>query len=175
MGYLKRTVVPFLNNKDNIYGSLSCTIFTPESKGKVSNRKELQQAIASLQYGSICINQLSLFGYFSATGGGLWGGHFLESRSQSGDGFVGDQFELAENDSNAKVVIYGPPLEEKPQLDLAKTPPAIVLGILLELTCAPNVTRGIIGALSLIASNRLYHSVIFACGWTILCNLRIEC
>jgi hypothetical protein len=31
--YLLKTVIPFLNNKDNIFGSLSCSIYTPVSKG----------------------------------------------------------------------------------------------------------------------------------------------
>merc|ERR1712176_989858 len=150
--YLKKTVVPFLNNKDNIYGSLSCSIFTPKSKGELSSRKELQEVFASLQYTSICVNQVGMFGYLSAVQGGLWGGHFLEKRGQSGDGFIGDQFGLAENDFNAKAIVYGPSLEEKPQLDLAKPPPAIVMDILLELTCTPNIIRGVIGAVSLVAS-----------------------
>jgi len=146
--YLAKTVVPFLNNKDNIYGSLSCTIFTPESKGKMNDSKglqHLQQAIATLQYGCICINQIGIFGYFSAVRGGVWGGHPHEEHGQSGNGFIGDLYGLVEKDRHAKVVVYGPSLENKPQFDLADNPPAILFDILMELTCTPSIMSGIIG------------------------------
>ena len=49
--YLAKTAVPFLNNKDNIFGSLSCSIFTPFDCDHVS----LQSALAALQYGAIVV------------------------------------------------------------------------------------------------------------------------
>ena len=72
--YLSRIVVPFLNDKDSIFGSLSCSIYTPSSKGKIAgDRRGLQRALASLQYGCVAVNQWNALGYFTASMGGMWG------------------------------------------------------------------------------------------------------
>jgi acyl-CoA reductase-like NAD-dependent aldehyde dehydrogenase len=158
--YLVKKVVPFLNNKENIFGSLSCSIFTPASKGKVSVRKGMQSALAALQYGGVSVNQWNMFGYFTAIKGGMWGGHQLETLSQSGNGKIGDLYGII-GTKNAKSVVYGPPLVSKPMFDLASSPPGIIFEILLEFACSPSVFRGIISALKLVAQRSFYGFVSF--------------
>ena len=80
----------------------------------------------------------------------MWGGHALESRSQSGSGAIGDLYGII-GDRTAKVVVYGPPLASRPMFDLASTPPAIVFDVLMEYTCSPTVLAGTINALWLVA------------------------
>ena len=115
--YLAKTA-PFVNDKDNIFGSLSCSVFTPLSKGKTYDRKGLQSALAALLYGGIGVNQCNMIGYVTAVKGGKWGGHPLEKLGQSGNGHVGDQYGIV-GSKNAKAVVYGPSLENKPLFDLA--------------------------------------------------------
>lgn len=88
--YLSKAVVPFLNNKDNIFGSLVCSIYTPASKGNAHDRPSLQSALKNLQYGSICVNAATVLGYVAAMNGGVWGGNQLERRGESGNGHIGD-------------------------------------------------------------------------------------
>ena len=108
--YLAKTAVPFVNDKDNIFGSLSCSVFTPLSKGKTSDRKGLQSALAALLYGSIGVNQCNAFGYITIAKGGKWGGHPLEKLGQRGNCHVGDQYGIV-GSKHAKAVVYGPSLE----------------------------------------------------------------
>lgn len=151
-GYLANTVVPFLNDKENIYGSLSCTIHTPTSKGSFK-REGLQAALAALRYGCVAINQWSLLGYSAAARGGVWGGHPLEALGQSGDGCVGDQYGIV-GDDVGKVVVYGPPLEAKPiiPLDNASPPPVIVLDVFRAVICSDGVAKGVARALALVVA-----------------------
>lgn len=157
--FLAKTVVPFLNNKDNIFGSLSCSIFTPKSKGSYE-RKALQIVLAALNYGAIAINQMNLFGYSTAAKGGVWGGHPLETIGQSGNGNVGDLFGIIGN-KTAKVVVYGPSLESKPVLDLSKPTPPIVLDIVREFTCTDSIVRGMVRALVMVITRSLYEAMSY--------------
>ncbi|KAL3783640.1 hypothetical protein ACHAW5_007424 [Stephanodiscus triporus] len=153
--YLVSTVVPFLNDKGNIFGSLSCSIFTPASKGDVRERRGMRNALAALQYGGVSINQWNALGYFTAISGGMWGGHRLEKLSQSGNGTIGDLYGII-GDRSAKSVVYGPPLASKPMFDLASPTPAIVFDVLLEFACSPSIFGGLIGALRLVARRSIY-------------------
>ncbi|KAL9185727.1 hypothetical protein ACHAXT_003504 [Thalassiosira profunda] len=144
--YLAKTAVPFVNNKGNIFGSLSCSVFTPVSKGKTYEREGLQSALAELQYGGISVNQWNLFGYLAAMKGGMWGGHPKEKLGQSGNGYIGDLYGVI-GEKDAKVVVYGPSLTNKPLFDLANNPPPIVLDVLTEIACAPN---GLVGTASVL-------------------------
>lgn len=160
--YLAKTAVPFLNNKDNIFGSLSCSVFTPASKGKAyEDRKGLQSALASLRYGATCVNQSNLFGYLTATKGGIWAGHPMETLGQSGNGHIGDLYGIIGNSKHAKSVLYGPSLENKPMFDLANNPPAIVFDVLMELTCTPSLLTGMMGALKLVMTRSVYGLVSY--------------
>ena len=155
--YLANEVVPFLNNKENIFGSLSCSLFTPNSKGE---REALQKVLSTLNYGTIAINQMNLFGYTASTKGGIWGGHSLETIGQSGNGNIGDLFGIIGN-STAKVVVYGPLLESKPILDNASPPPPIVLDIVREFICTDNILKGMGNALSMVFSRTFYGAISY--------------
>lgn len=162
--YLLKTVIPFLNNKDNIFGSLSCSIYTPVSKGKEYTRKGLQNALSKLQYGSISVNQLNLFGYFTAAKGGMWGGHKLETKCQSGNGNIGDLYGII-GDKIGKAIVYGPSLENKPLFDLANNPPAIVFDVLMEIACAPGFITGMARILKMFVTKTVYGIVSYIPGW----------
>ncbi len=158
--YLANTAVPFLNDKDNIFGSLSCSICTPISKGIVRDRAGLRSALSALRYGAICVNQWNALGYFSATRGGTWGGHRPEDRMQSGNGMIGDLYGIIGDGGWGKSVVYGPPLSSRPAFDLASQPPAIVFEVLLELTCSPTTFRGMVRAMMLVGGDRRTHSFL---------------
>ena len=97
--YLLNTAIPFLNEKENIYGSLCCTLIYPEKEdGEVKD-----MAIAMLKYGTVAVNTLTAFGYFSIPLGGRWGAHPLDLRGQSGRGFIGNHFNIPNVD---KTVVY---------------------------------------------------------------------
>jgi len=166
--YLAKTVVPFLNDKDNIFGSLSCSIFTPLSKGKPDERPGLQSALASLQYGAIGVNQTNLFGYFGAVKGGKWGAHPGDRTGQSGNGLIGDQFEII-GDKAAKTVVYGPSLETKPMLDLAMVPPPIVMDVLMEFKCSPSLVRGMFNAWKLVVTRSIFGIISYTPFASLFC------
>ena len=65
--YLAKTA-PFVNDKDNIFGGLSCSVFTPLSKGKTYDRKGLKSALAALLHGSIGVNQCNISGIYVVSG-----------------------------------------------------------------------------------------------------------
>ena len=153
--FLVNAIVPFLNNKENIYGSLSCSVFTPKSKGTHEERDTLQNFLATLNYGTIAVNQMNLFGYTCSTKGGIWGGHVLEKLGQSGNGNIGDLFGIVAKNT-AKCVVYGPPLETKPMLDNANPPPPIVFDVLVEFICSDSILKGMARASILVFGRMLY-------------------
>ena len=157
--YLADAVVPFLNDKGNIFGSLSCSIFTPKSKGSYE-RESLQKVLSTLNYGTVAINQMNLFGYTSAVRGGIWGGHSLETLGQSGNGNIGDAFGIVGNNA-AKVVVYGGSLESKPVLDNASPPPPVVLDIVREIVCTDSILKGIGNALALVVRRTFYGTICY--------------
>lgn len=162
--FLTKTAVPFLNNKDNIFGSLSCSIYTPVSKGKeYSTSKGFQSALATLEYGGIGVNQLNLLPYTTATKGGMWGGHKNETLGQSGTGNIGDLYGII-GDKVGKVVVYGPSLENKPMFDSANNPPNIVLDVLMELTCSPNAFTFMLRAFKLVVTRSAYGIISYIPG-----------
>eukprot|EP00984_Skeletonema_dohrnii_P021003 scaffold10383_cov120-Skeletonema_dohrnii-CCMP3373.AAC.6 len=155
--YLANVVVPFLNNKDNIFGSLSCSVFTPKSKGSY---ERLQEVLSTLNYGTVAINQMNLFGYTASAKGGIWGGHSLETLGQSGNGNIGDLFGII-GENTAKVVVYGPSLETKPPLDNASPPPTVVLDIVREFVCTDSILKGMGNALALVISRTFYGTLSY--------------
>ncbi|KAL7507229.1 hypothetical protein ACHAXN_004443 [Cyclotella atomus] len=162
--YLANVAVPFLNNKENIFGSLSCSIFIPKSKGPSYHESEpFQKVLSALNYGSIAINQMSLFGYTASTKGGIWGGHSLETLGQSGNGNIGDLYGIiGDGDCTAaKVVLYGPSLETKPLLDNSSPPPPVVLDVIRELICTDSIMKGVGKALVLICRRMFYAGISY--------------
>lgn len=132
--YLLKTAIPFVNNKENIYGSLSCVLLKPINQ----ETSILKKAIASLTYGSVCVNIWSLYGYNASVHGGTWGGHRLEQKGQSGTGYIGNAFLIPNVD---KTVVYGPPLSTAPALDLRKTVPTVVFNVLSQIKVAKSYSH----------------------------------
>lgn len=157
--YLANVVVPYLNDKGNIFGSLSCSVYTPKSKGSY-DREALQKVLSTLNYGTVAINQMNLFGYTSALRGGIWGGHSFETLGQSGNGNIGDLFGIIGNNTG-KVVVYGPPLESKPVIDNASPPPPVVLDIVREFVCTDSILKGMGNALALVVRRTFYGTISY--------------
>ena len=123
-------------------------------------RDTLQTFLATLNYGTIAVNQMNLFGYTSLTKGGMWGGHSLEKLGQSGNGNVGDLFGIVGNNA-AKCVVYGPSLETKPMLDNASPLPPIVFDVLCEFICSGSILKGMARASILVFSRVLYGTLSY--------------
>lgn len=111
-------------NSDQIYGSLSCSLFFPKDIPK----KLINKCISNINYGTIAINIWSLFGYTAATLGGTWGGYY--KNLQSGRGRIGNLFE---NPEVTKTIIKNNSLENM-QIDFSTLPPTFLLDLLFALT-----------------------------------------
>jgi hypothetical protein len=135
--YMEERVAPFINDKDKIFGTLSCTLLWPKSiaeQGGGKSDKGLTKAIACLQYGTVAVNVWSAYGYISLFYGGAWGGHPRDRLRQSGSGKVGNQFGLPIE----KTIIYGPSLSTPPLIDKKKSPPAIIIDCLHAVSASPS-------------------------------------
>lgn len=86
--YLLGKAVPFVNNKDNIYGSLSCSLVYP----KTYDLAIVQEATGALNYGCIGLNTWTVYGYLGISVGGTWGGSKFDTTGQSGRGSIGNLF-----------------------------------------------------------------------------------
>ena len=75
----------------------------------------------------------------------------VDDESEAGNGCIGDQYGII-GGKDAKVVVYGPSLTNKPLFDLANIPPAIVLDVLTEIACAPNGLAGTANVLMMVAT-----------------------
>ena len=84
--YLLDKAVPFVNNKDNIYGSLSCCLVFP----KKYDAKIVREAAGALNYGCVALNTWSFYGYLGLGHGGTWGGSKFDTTGQSGRGMIGN-------------------------------------------------------------------------------------
>jgi hypothetical protein len=137
--YMEETVAPFINDKDKIFGTLSCTLLWPKSiaeQGRGKSDKGLTKAIACLQYGTVAVNVWSVYGFLSVFYGGAWGAHPRDRLRQSGSGKVGNQFGLPIE----KTIIYGPSLSTPPLFDKKKSPPAIILDSLHAFSASPSTS-----------------------------------
>ncbi len=88
--YLNDIAVPFVNNKDNIFGSLSCSLIYP----KRYDKKLIDEATCALNYGCIGLNTWTGYGYFSICAGGTWGANKFDKTGESGNSYVGNLFEI---------------------------------------------------------------------------------
>ncbi len=111
-------------NSDQIYGSLSCSLFFPQDMPK----ELIDKCISNINYGTIAINVWSLFGYTAATLGGTWGGYY--KNAQSGRGRIGN---LLEHPEVTKTIIKNNSLENM-QVDFSTLPPTFLLDLLFALT-----------------------------------------
>jgi len=121
--YLNSVVVPFLNNKSNIFGSLSCSLIVPSS---LTHSESTQKAIASLKYGSIAVNSTGFFAYFARSRGGVWGAHPHDITGQSGNSMIGNQYDLP---GVEKTVVYGMDLRIRSVVSM-HLPPTIFIDIM---------------------------------------------
>ena len=129
--YLLQAAIPFVNDKDRIFGSLSCSLIVPD--GLAQSESALRKAIAPLLYGTVAVNCWSVFGYSAMCNGAVWRGHAREPLRQSGNGFIGNHFEIPHAE---KTVVYGTPLSRAPLIDKKKPPPAVVLDAMSEFALA---------------------------------------
>lgn len=113
--YVAGTAAPFVN--DEVMGSLSCILLAPALFGHTA----VEQAISLLNYGSVCTNAPTFFGYTFMLNGGVWGAHATDAEMRSGTGVMGNHYGFS---GVQKAVVFGPPLEKA--MDLATLPPAIV-------------------------------------------------
>ena len=100
INYAQNVLGPFLNNKNNIYGSLSCTLMSPNSV----NATVVEAVVASLRYGTVTVNCGTFMGYIAMTEGCVWGAHCEDYSRQSGNGYIGNP--LAVNGVD-RTVVYG--------------------------------------------------------------------
>jgi len=135
--YLNTVAVPFLNNKENIFGSLSCILFAPAS----FDPKKVSIAVESLEYGTIALNTPNLIGWIAASAGAFWGAHPSAPGRESGAGLCGNQFKVS---SPAKTVVQGPSLATAPAFDGAKPPPKLILDALSTMDCSNSTLVGIL-------------------------------
>jgi len=147
--YLENVVVPFLNNKENIYGSLSCMMFAPQSFFLEKNTDDvLDKTIAHLNYGTVAVNTLSLLGYMAALEGGMWGGHYKELNHQSGYGCIGNLYGIEEQPS--KSVVRGPPLLQSPVFDGGAKLPVLLIDGMHVITTSKSTIGAVLGVLQML-------------------------
>jgi len=130
INYAQNVLGPFLNNKDNIYGSLSCALMSPASV----NATAVEYTVASLKYGTVAVNCATFMGYEAMAEGAVWGAHCEDKSRQSGHGYVGNVFGVERVD---RTVVYGPPLTKAP-LGSPSAMPAILFDVIHAMTCAPS-------------------------------------
>jgi len=134
--YLIETVAPFLNDKSKNYGTLSCTLFVPESQDKTVT----ELSVSALNYGTVAVNSWSVAGYTSISQGGVWGAHPSDTQGQSGSGYIGNLYNISHV---SKGIIYGPGLSKEP-LFTEKLPPAILIDAVHAVTCSTTTWKGML-------------------------------
>ena len=134
--YLNSVAIPYVNNKENIFGSLSCGLITPTAY----DSKKLDRAIESLEYGTVGVNTFNVFGWIAATKGAVWCAHPLAPSRESGSGFIGNQFRVSRP---AKTVVRGSSIADTVLLDSAKPPPTILIDALYLMDCSSTTLMGI--------------------------------
>jgi hypothetical protein len=133
--YISKVVSPFLNDKENIYGTLSCSVIA----SALVDAATVQSGVSSLRYGTVAVNCPTLLGYAGMVAGGVWGAHPSDKGRQSGHGFIGNAFGLSRVE---KTVVHGPPLTTAPLLDGSKQPPPVVMDAMHAVTCSPSKLIG---------------------------------
>lgn len=141
--YLNSVAVPFVNNKTNIFGSLSMCLIAPGS----FDVKELDRAVEVIEYGTIGVNCQNFLGFLASLSGGVWCAHPSASGRESGAGVNGNQFRIA---APAKSVVRGPSLEKNSVFDGANTPPQIVIEAMYTMDCSSTTLVGIVRILYLL-------------------------
>jgi len=120
--FLMNSAVPFVNDKENIYGSLSCSIVYP----KKYNFNVIKEATADLNYGCVALNTWSFYGYFGIAYGGSWGGSKYDVTGQSGRGLIGNYFLIPQIQ---KTVVQSRALTFPLVVDKTFNPPKFIMDI----------------------------------------------
>ncbi len=117
--YLCDTAVPFVNDEENVFGSLSCSIISPRHY----DQSNLREAVAKLNYGSIGLNTWTSYGYAAAAHGGMWGGSIHDSSRQSGRGIIGNFYNIP---NAIKTVVWSRSLTFPLIIDKTFVPPSFM-------------------------------------------------
>lgn len=134
-------------NSQSLYGSLSCTVLSPESV----NNEVVDHIIAKLEYGSIAVNTWSLFGYTCAMLGGTWGAHPDDDSEQSGRGYIGNAYGMR---GVVKTAVRARSLG-KVGIDLSTPPSTFLVDLVHTLTIGHSNIFAVCGRVLLFAAGRL--------------------
>lgn len=138
--YLLNTVVPFVNNKDAMFGTLSCSLIYPRD---LVDSSIIRETTGALNYGCVAHNTWSSYGYYAAVAcGSIWGGSKFDRNAQSGRGFIGNYFCVKNVE---KSVIYSRSLAFPIIIDKEFIPPAFLTNAGSAVYTA-NSVRSAIGA-----------------------------
>lgn len=147
--YANDVVVPFVNDKTNIFGSLSCSVAVPQSHRADPS---VRRALSSLRYGAVCVNTSPAFGYNTALMGGVWGANALDETGESGQGFVGNIYGIP---SVEKVVVHGPDMSKKaPLITHHSLIPVVVVDCLTNIL----VSQSTLGAVFSVVKTLLFSA-----------------
>jgi len=133
--YLNSVAVPFVNNKNHIFGSLSACLISPSG----FDAKELDRAVESIEYGAIGVNTPPLICFLGANLGGIWCAHPSAPGRESGMGYNGNQFKIA---APAKSVVRGPTLANNSTFDGASPPPKFIIEAIHIMDCSHTTLAG---------------------------------
>jgi len=118
--YLLDVAVPFVNDKSNIFGCLSCNLVSPPSS--LSSEK-IRTAIQKLKYGMIGVNEWSALAILPASIGGVWGPWGLDTTGHSGRGFIGNHFNIP----RIEKMVISRNLNLPPAFDEVSQPPLMII------------------------------------------------
>lgn len=135
--FLNSVAVPFVNNKTNIFGSLSITLVAPGTY----DAKAVDFAVEAIEYGTISVNTPNFLGWLSACRGGVWCAHPAAPGRESGAGYCGNQYKVS---APAKTVVRGSILAKAPIFDGAKPAPKVVIDAMVIMDCSHSTYVGII-------------------------------
>jgi len=161
--YLLDTLVPFVNDKSNVFGCLSCNLVTPPST--LSSGK-IRTAIQKLNYGMIGVNEWSALAILPASMGGIWGPWGLDKTGHSGRGFIGNHFNI----SRIEKMVISRNLNLPPAFDeVTQPPPMIINNLGFEWATRPaskliflfRVILILLQALSMLVSGKCKNILVF--------------
>lgn len=131
--YLLETALPFVNNKSNIFGSLSGVILKPNTMAEST----ITKAVGAMKYGTVAVNAWSVLGYVAMLKGAVWGGHQRDGVGHSGNGYVGNVYNIQ---GIEKTVVYGPSLMKEPDGLL----PTIVMDVIVQVVLSKTNFRALV-------------------------------
>ena len=115
--YLLDIAVPFVNDKSNIFGCLSCNLVTPPPTLK---SRKIRTATEKLRYG---MNEWIALAILPSSMGGIWGPWGLDKTGHSGRGFIGNHFGIP----NIEKMVVSRNLNFPPAFDECSQPPPMLI------------------------------------------------